>query len=278
MIGFFCFTKDVKITHRESGGIYQHLFLGVQDTSQISFDRIYFSTPSDFYAHITRLKSQYGEKADEMVFAIDPKSIANLPQDIGFGNLEEKLTPFKGKPEVKIAIVNAMSNAVGDHLIGMQAFDYWHKKVSQFLEGSKITITFFQLDPRCVVDITKQWSDKLDHLYQLPSDASKLINQDAFIDLGTLLLRQGFDTEHMVDFYLKALSIDCKTVPDECKRMKYSISEEALTPIKKMMNTVKTKADRCYCFTINRQHQSENWKMPELEKFYLRSLRSLIIL
>jgi len=241
MICFFYFTHDLKVSFKEQNLNQQ--FEGVKDKTNIPVSKIYFSTPTDFYNQVNSLKKQIGEKeTNDLVFAVDSNMISGLsgfPKNIGFQTLKG-LEQFKGQSEIKIAIVNAMSNSIGDHLIGMRAFDYWHKKVSEMFPETKITISFFQLNPHNLADITKQRSEKIDHLYMLPSSTSKLMENDAFIDLGTLLLKEGFNTEHMIDFFLKSLSIDHTTVPIEEKRMKYTISEDPINQIKEMMKSIKS--------------------------------------
>lgn len=243
MICFFYFTQNITITHKEHDGFtYSHCFNGIESTEKIPINRIYFSTPSDFYNQMNNLKKQVGNK--DLMFAIDPKMISDMdgyPKHIGFSKLEECLDQFKGTPEMKIGIVNAMSNAVGDHLIGMRAFEIWHNKICEMLPGTKVTIALFQLNPHRLADITKLWANQINSLYMLPNNTGRLMEQNAFIDLGTLLLREGFDTEHMIDFFLKALSIDPNSVPPEEKRMKYVVSEDTMARVTKMMRAIRTK-------------------------------------
>jgi len=245
MICFFYCTEDVKISHRDHGIAYEHFFEGIpnKDRTNIPLDKVYFSTPSDFHNQMENIRKQVGER-DDLVYLIDPKKITSLdgfPKDIGYGNLEENVAHLKGKPEVKIAIVNAMSNAVGDHLIGMQAFDYWLERLSEILYGSDVKVSFFQLNPFRVGSITKQWEGKIDNIYMLPHKLPKLGDFDAFIDLGTLLLREGFDTEHMIDFFFKALSIDAASVPPEKKRMKYNVPPAVADGVHKVFQTIRWK-------------------------------------
>lgn len=240
MICFFCFSKDINVNVQDGDFTHQINFKAVEDKSKISIDSVYFSTPSDFYNHMNLIKRS---GIEDCIFAIDPVSIVNIdgfPKDIGFSNLEEKLEQFKGKKEVKISILNAMSNAFGDHLIGMTAFNYWHDKVCEILKDSKITISFFQLNPNVLSPITKQFADKVDCLYFLPNNLTKLLEQDAYIDLGTLLLKDSFYTENMVDFFFKALSVEPNSVPQECKRIKYSIPEECLQKTSEYLNKIKS--------------------------------------
>lgn len=249
MIIFFYFTKDTKILHQEFEFKYEHKFEKIEDKNQISFNKIYFSTPSDFQTHMAALNRQMGKdkvEKEEMVYIIDPDRLINHPQfpvHIGFEkNLEQLLEPHKGKKEVKIAMLNAMSNAIGDHLIGMQAFDYWQEQVRGILKDSEVSITLFQLNPMRLAPITKQWHPKFQQIFMLPNRHQKLLEHDVFVDLGSLLLRENFGNQPMIDFFFEALSIDPKIVPPERKRIKYKLPEgnELSKKLDQVFNVIKS--------------------------------------
>ena len=268
MICFFCFTQNIKITQQK----YEYVFNAIEDKEKIPVDKIYFSTPSNFLSQLDNLKKQ--NKGD-IAFAIDAGSVCSInefPVDIGFSNLEEKLLPFKDVPEIKIGLLNAVSNSIGDHLIGMQAFNYWHQKVSEFLPNTKIVISFFQLDPNDLCDITRQYAEKINHLYMLPNNLTLLLQQDAYIDFGTLILRDGFDKEHMMDFFLKSFSIDPQSVPIENKRMKYSVSEDVAMEIKKIIQKIRTKNRPLLMF-----HRSASTQIREIDEIRARKIVAEII-
>lgn len=236
MIIFFYFTKDVKILHQEFEFKYEHKFESIpnQDRSKIPFEKCYWSTPSDFQSHMDNLTNQYGRenmRKDGLVNIVKPDLISkhkSFPKHIGFDesfNLQALLEPYKGKNQVKIAFVNAMSNALGDHLIGMKAFDYWQEKVREYLSGSDVSITLFQLNPMRLAPITKQWHPKFQQIYMMPNRVQRLVEHDLYIDLGSLLLRENFGNQPMIDFFFEALSIDPKTVPNDKKRISYSLPE-----------------------------------------------------
>ena len=232
MIIFFYFDKTIKVVQQEFGYAYEHRFEQIPDISRknIPFDKVYFSTPSDFRNHMENIKKQVGSKSGEVHIVHPPKIVEReeFPKHIGFQDLEKAIDEFKGRPQLRIAVLNAMSNALGDHLIGMQAFDYWQEQVRKILPGTQVNIGFYQLNPYRVGPITKQWHPKFNQVFMLPNRLSRLVEYDAFVDLGTLLLRENFDTQPMVDFFFEALSIDPKTVPPERKRIKYKLNEDAV--------------------------------------------------
>lgn len=148
------------------------------------------------------------------------QSLKNYPKDISYGIIEEKLAEFKGKSELRIAILNAMSHAIGDNLVGMRAFDFWRLKTQELLPNTKIIISFFKINP---IDITNQYNT-IDNVYAMPCKLSLLLEHDAFVDLGPVKdenIQKDWETMNMIDFYFKVFSINPETVPVENKRMKY---------------------------------------------------------
>jgi len=246
MIIFFYFEETIRVIQNDFGFSYEHKFEKIPDISrkQIPFHTIYFSTPSDFHNHMENIKKQMGEKAGN-VHILDPKKVVEntgFPRHIGFHpSLEEAIDPIRSKKKIDLAILNAMSNAIGDHLIGMQAFDYFQEKLRGLMPDAEIDISFYQLNPYRVASITKQWKGKYQHLYLLPNRLEKLVCHDTFIDLGTLLLRDNFGSQPMIDFFFEALSIDPKTVPDERKRIKFRLNEDAVKQARKIFNTIRAR-------------------------------------
>lgn len=243
MILFFYMTENVRYTAEELDGFkYDHDFQKVQDLNQVSPNEIYFTTPSDFQRHLDIIKTQLNLKKEGLAFVADPKRIANhpnFPKHIGFQTFEQSLKLLKGKSKIKIAIINAMSHAFGDHLIGMQAFDYWYRKISQYFD--EVQVDLFQINPYRTFPITREWHPKFQQIYMLPNKLSALMQYDGFIDLGTLLLRKNFDTQPMIDFFLEALSIDPTEVPNEFKRNKYLVSPEIDLQIEKIFEKIRSK-------------------------------------
>lgn len=250
MLIFFCFDKTIKTYQNEFGFTYEHKFekFVLGPDNQLSFNHVYFSTPSDFHTHIENIKQQLGEEAAKGVRIIEPPQIVDhdkFPMHIGFFKQWEKMIAdikdrFPGNNPLKLAISNAMSNAIGDHLIGMSAFDYYREKLIKDL-GRDLDISFYQLNPYRVSPITKQWHGKYQHIYMLPNRLARFVDNDIFVDLGTLLLRDNFGNQPMIDFFLEALSIDPDTVPNEAKRMKYKTDPEIDAKLDKTFRIIKSK-------------------------------------
>jgi ADP-heptose:LPS heptosyltransferase len=109
----------------------------------------------------------------------------------------------------------------------MQAFDYWQEQVREILKGSEVSITMFQLNPMRLAPITKQWHPKFQQIFMMPNRHQRLLDHDMFIDFGSLLLRENFGNQPMIDFFFEALSIDSESVPLERKRIKYKLPENS---------------------------------------------------
>jgi len=283
MIIFFYFEQPVKVIQNEFGFTYEHKFEAIppecKAKKQIPFDYVYFSTPSDFHTHMEAIKKQLGEEAMNLVKILDPPQVVEreeFPLHIGFyknwddviHNCKEKT---KGKKKMSVAMLNAMSNAMGDHLIGMQAFDYFQEKLCKEMD-MEIDFSFYQLNPYRVAPITRQSSGKFQHIYMLPNRLSRFIEHDAFVDLGTLLLRDNFGCQPMIDFFFEALSIDPATVPDERKRMKYKINPETSANIDKVLNVAKSRGRPILLF-----HRTSTSPIRQLEQPRARKIIREII-
>lgn len=283
MIIFFYFEQTVKVVQNEFGFTYEHKFDAIptecKEKKQIPFEYVYFSTPSDFHTHIEAIKKQMGEEAINVVRILDPPQVIERPEfplHIGFyknwdkmiSNCKEKI---KGKKKMSIAMLNAMSNAMGDHLIGMRAFDYFQDKLRKDLD-MEIDFSFYQLNPYRVASITRQSSGQFQHIYMLPNRLSRFMEHDAFIDLGTLLLRDNFGCQPMIDFFFEALSIDSSTVPDERKRTKYKLNPNVSANIDNVFNVARSRGRPILLF-----HRTSTSPIRQLEQPRARKIIREII-
>ena len=136
MIMFFYFTELINVQQDEFGVKTLHKFEAAKG-DRISSEKIYFSTPSDFQGHAKRIEEQLGPKKDR-IFVMPPAKVIENPQwpkDIGFKNLEEQVEEFKGRPVFKLAFINGMSNALGDHLIGINAQRRCHRTIPVYTKS-----------------------------------------------------------------------------------------------------------------------------------------------
>ena len=249
MIIFFYVDKDLRVVQNEFGFTYEHKFEKVPEIidRKVPLHYIYFSTPSDFHNHLEKIKQQLGEQEVEHIHVVDAPTVIsdpNFPHHIGFYKSWDKMIgefspKIEGKKKIKVAMLNAMSNAIGDHLIGMRAFDYFQEKLRNDL-GVDIEYAFYQLNPYRVAPVTKQYSGKYHNIYMLPNRMSRFLESDAFVDLGTLLLRDNFGTQPMIDFFFEAMSIDAATVPDEAKRNKYAVDPESAIQVDQALNVIRS--------------------------------------
>ena len=242
MIVFYCFTKPVKIEFTiggNEGPIYTSNYEAVESKEEVVAEKIYFAPPSCVQNQIALLRKTYGNETDLIVLPVDAKAVTQLkeyPLDISFENFEDQFERFQGQETINIAFINAMSSGLGDHLIGMAAFDYWYKKLSYYLPNTNIVISFFQINTIRTAEITKQWSDKVNNIYMLPSNLVLLLAQDAYVDLGTFVMHDDFDEKNLFDFYLEAFAVDPTTVPVEEKRIKFDVSEELKMDAKDLLS------------------------------------------
>lgn len=244
MLKFFFFTEDIKVKHTEFNFTYEHLFEKADDLNNVGFGKVYFSTESNLNTHCHNLAMQFGDKYNNSIRVISNDKVMaheQFPVDIGFKeNLETALESFKGrKLPLKVAIINAMSNAIGDHLIGMRAFDCWLERVEEYL-GVPVEVTFFQLNPMRMGPITAQ-RKQLRNIFILPNKMTRFAYHDAYIDLSSLILRETFNEQPMIDFFFDAMSIPSESVPNEKKRIKFSYDPQSVLQIEHIINVLRTK-------------------------------------
>lgn len=250
MIIFFYFLKPINVHQNEFGFQYQHKFDAVPKLvdKKVPFDSIYFSTPSDFHNHVEKIKTQYGEEMAEQIRIVEPPKIIEhpeFPHHIGFYKSWDKMISevkqkYPGNGKLSLALSNGMSNAIGDHLIGMSAFTYWREKLIKDLDR-EIDISFYQLNPYRVAPVTKQHSGKYQHIYMLPNRLMRFMEHDLFVDLGTLLLRENFGTQPMIDFFFEALSINPNDVPPEAKRNQFKVLPEINAKLDNIFRVIRSK-------------------------------------
>ena len=81
-----------------------------------------------------------------------------------------------------------MSNAIGDHMIGMIALRNFREELSKHIPDDKITINLFQLSPYKLRQITEQWKGVWQNVFIMPSSLDVLLSHDVLFDLGGFLL------------------------------------------------------------------------------------------
>lgn len=228
MIVFFTLQESVSVRVVEGGLVYEHHFRAVNDPTRqsVTAEHVYFTTPTNF-GRLMEMMRRNG-KQSQIFVATNEQIMANpnFPKDIGFGDLAKLVEPFKDRPKFKVAILNAMSNAVGDHLIGCSALRTFRSRLKELLPGTEISITPFQLNPHRMLPVTEQALESHEQIVTMPNTLDKLMGHDAYINFSSLIARPGFDDGHIYDFYFKGLSIDPASVPVERKRCHFEVQQE----------------------------------------------------
>lgn len=244
MITFFCCKENVKLSYSMDKYNLSSEFKGVPSVQEVNGEDIYFCDPVFYQQQLEIYANQFNRSAKDVFVSIDMNSICSLkeyPKDIAYGNFEDNFREFKGKPEIKIGIVNAFTPSsmpgIGDNFIAMQAFSYWCAKIHTYLPDTKVSISLFQTNPLKVKEVFKH--DDIKSTYVLPSNLMLLLDQDVFIDFGPLNMtdkseakriqnwniQRDYQTLNMFDFYLKAFSINPEIVHPVHKRATYPSKE-----------------------------------------------------
>jgi hypothetical protein len=259
--------ENAKVVERDNNVVYEHYFHKCQDENDPK--QIYVTTPSNMFNHVASLKQTFGNRT-----VLEEVKRDNLPPDIGFGKLtDEHIKQFRKRQQIRVAIINGMSNAVGDYLIGMQAFLYWHEMISRKIKPCKLSASFYQISPHRLMNITQQWTDKIGQIYLLPSPLSTLMEHDAYIDLAGLVTLANFATSPMIDFFFSSLSIDPDTVPAEKKRNKYIIPLENKRIINEIFQIIRLRHKKILLFHPSATSELRSINIPKAREIVRQILQ-----
>ncbi|MEK6558216.1 MAG: hypothetical protein AABZ14_07960, partial [Candidatus Margulisiibacteriota bacterium] len=163
---------------------------------------------------ILKCFSQKGKQ----VLLQDPRCPMPLGYIKGQGDfipLEEKIKPLLGADTIRIAIVNGMSTSLGDSVVGLRALSNFHEIFSQNFE--EIIIDVFQFEPVTTIKLYDK-DPIIRKVFQLPLPVDRFFGYNAYIDFSGFIVREEFNNQPMIDFYLEALSIPRNSIPPEGKR------------------------------------------------------------
>lgn len=225
MIPFFFFNHHLTLENKDNNMFFD--FHPPKDINDIPLDQVWFDTPAEVHEFSTKVWKEFVENP---ISVIEPNAVQkhpSFPKDIAFLSFDKYAELFKDKEEIKIAIVNCFSHSIGDHLMGMTAYGYWYNKLQKTFK-KPIKVMFFQTNPAHLNVITAHHATKIERLYMLPRTVADLCLSDFYIDLSEFVILDGFDKCPIVDFYLKALSINPEEVPPELKRNIYKINRSKL--------------------------------------------------
>ena len=244
MLAFFISEKDLDIDVYYNNCIKKvHLNKNQEKDPTDNPECCYLTTAPDL-CRITRAHEKNSLLDKGLIKIVDPELVISnskfkLPYDLTFkDNLEYQLEPLVHKEEVRIAIINGMPNAIGDHIVGMKAYEIWYKHISKILQG-KINIDLLQATNILTEPITSQWKQYYQQTIILPINLKQLLEYDAIVDLGAFLEHPLFNKLPMIDFFMKALSLDYTQIPAEEKRNKLKTKKEADQYVEEILANVK---------------------------------------
>jgi hypothetical protein len=238
--------------HRDKIATYTYDFreaLGV-NTEKVPFqmptDRVYVTTPSDFKEYQKILGKEGRDK--NVLVCIDPDDVIalpNFPEYVTFRD-GEKFEDIFGKYKeagISVAVMNGMSNALGDHMIGMRALCTFYERLIDLIPKEKVRVDLHQLNPARIHHINSQWQAVARHVFSMPTPLELFLAYDVYFDFGGLLMLEDFNDTPMMDFYLRGLSLDPTSVDDSKKVPLYAPAVEADKEIEMLMKRVRKRAN-----------------------------------
>lgn len=242
MLVLFKTTEDIRTKINQFNCVYEHEFKASTDPDNTPIENVYISTYNNVKSHVKyAVETLNKPNAFQQISHEILDQIPDFPKDLHFKeNLDEALGELKNKNGIKIAVMNGMSNAMGDHLIGMKALKILQKRLTKYFNIENIQIDLFQLNPVGLGPINAQ--SICPKTYILPVSLATLSQYDAFYDLGGLLLLEGFNEKPMIDFFLDALSVGKDTVPVEQKRIEYTPTDKSNDIARMLMKQIRKRA------------------------------------
>lgn len=203
-------------------------------SGRVNLSHIYFATPS----LISISKKEFEVQKNELIVLNETDKNTILSLDVfpvnltAFGNNDviksnQRLIDKK-KDEIKIVVINGFGAAIGDIIIGTSALDIYDKFLKQFFRKVEYYVYNEHLDAAKEV---LEKNRRINGILPYPSPASILLNFDAYIDLGAMIIWDIFNDRPMFDFYLSAFGIKHETIPPYLKRTKlfYDIDPNSYT-------------------------------------------------
>ncbi|HED33205.1 MAG TPA: hypothetical protein ENJ08_03165 [Gammaproteobacteria bacterium] len=133
-------------------------------------------------------------------------------------NLNEQISGFKNKKNLRIAILNGFGSGIGDTLIGVTAFSRAYELIKEST-SPKIEIIY---SPEQYTKLTPifQYVKFVDKFHIAPITLKKLLEFDAIFDTGGLAHRPEFKNKPVVDFLLTIFGLNPDEVQNADKRNK----------------------------------------------------------
>lgn len=141
-----------------------------------------------------------------------------------FRALDNQLKPLRGRPSVKVGILNGFGTGQGDTLVGLTAFEEVRKRMGLAGIGNLEVELWVRPNgydnARAVCDMHRG----IDRVEMLPMPIGRFQRLGGFWDLGGLVDRPTVGRRCMVDFFLELMGVEPTGVPREDKRNRLSLS------------------------------------------------------
>lgn len=247
---YFFVRKKVELSYDYLGYKTNHIFNPIpEDATEVQNSLIYFTTGD----HLEQIGHEsFKAYNEDRLFEINGVSQDNFP--ILFDKtkkIEENIKPFIGREKISIGIVNGMSSAMGDHLIGMKALNLFHNELSKYFKN--VEIVLYQLIPKHIFPITVQ-DPIIHHVVGMPAPVSRLEKHDLYLDFGGMIVWENFNNQPMIDFYLEELGLDKTKISPNDKRCSIKLSDQAAFDMDEIIKVIKHRGRPVLLF----QHHSSS--------------------
>lgn len=247
---YFFVRKRVDLNYEYLGYKTSHIFNPIpEEATEVDNKLIYFTTGDHLNMVGHECFKTYNE---DRIYEISEVCQDNFPVLLNKDKkIDEVIKPFLGKKILSVGIVNGMSSAMGDHLIGVKALNILHTELLKYFED--VEFTLYQMIPKHVMGISFQ-EPIVKAVVGLPASLDKLEAHDVYIDFGGMIVWENFNNQNMIDFYLEELGLDKNAVPASAKRCVVKLSDQSAYETEEMLKALRSRGRPLLLF----QHHSSS--------------------
>lgn len=217
-------------------------FLGsdqARQGSSIPFSHIYVTSTSQFNQFKRIIRKHGGANSLVQLPPAAAKFVLSnrkCPINLSFREqgIEQALVAsgLQANESLKIAVINGMGTAYGDNIVGLGALQHFQKFLAHKFHRVEIDLVL----RRQVVQRTIHSRYKLvNNLVQLPISVSRFYQYDAFIDMSDALLNPDFNNHAMMDYCLRALSMQKIITEGKDKRTSLNVPADKVAKVRKVV-------------------------------------------
>jgi 2-polyprenyl-3-methyl-5-hydroxy-6-metoxy-1,4-benzoquinol methylase/ADP-heptose:LPS heptosyltransferase len=155
-------------------------------------------------------------------------------------DLVKPILKKNGNEKIKVAIVNGMGTGIGDSIVGLRALNIFYAELSKYFKNIDLTLLQTPFHGNQYKTLIYQQEKIINRIQMLPLPLTEIFKFDTFVDFTSMVIRDNFDNQPMIDFYLDSLAIDTKAVDSKEKRSFVKLNERVVNVMKPEMAALRS--------------------------------------